>query len=107
MNRATSLASYALTKSSNDPPAEPEVLYDVQKTPNRTLPFPDNTSKQQRINSFTQLDYILSATAVRLKFAASKELPRNREVRGRTGFFDLNFSRRNSSPKLSLRTLGS
>ena len=37
------------------------ILYDVQKTPNRTLPFPDNTSKQQRINSFTQVDYILSA----------------------------------------------
>ena len=37
------------------------VLYDVQKTPNRTLPFPDNTSKQVRINSFTQFDYILSS----------------------------------------------
>jgi hypothetical protein len=37
------------------------VLYDVQKIPNRTLPFPDNTSKQERINSFTQLDYILSS----------------------------------------------
>lgn len=37
------------------------VLFDVQKTPNRTLPFPDNTSKQERINSFTQLDYILSS----------------------------------------------
>ncbi len=37
------------------------VLYDVQKTPNRTLPFPDNTSKQERVNSFTQLDYILSS----------------------------------------------
>ena len=33
----------------------------MQKTPNRTLPFPDNTSKQERINSFTQLDYILSS----------------------------------------------
>lgn len=37
------------------------VLYDVQKTPNRTLPFPDNTSKQERINSFTQLDYFLNS----------------------------------------------
>jgi len=37
------------------------VLYDVQKTPNRTLPFPDNTSKQERVNSFTQFDYILSS----------------------------------------------
>jgi outer membrane receptor for ferrienterochelin and colicin len=37
------------------------VLYDVQKVPNRTLPFPDNTSKQELVNSFTQFDYILSA----------------------------------------------
>ena len=37
------------------------VLYDLQKLPNRTLPFPDNTSKQERVNSFTQFDYILSA----------------------------------------------
>ena len=37
------------------------VLYDVRKTSNRTLPFPDNTSKQERVNSFSQLDYILSA----------------------------------------------
>ena len=37
------------------------VLYDVHKTPNRTLPFPDNTSKQERVNSFTQFDYILSS----------------------------------------------
>jgi len=37
------------------------VLYDVQKMPNRTLPFPDNTSKQERVNSFTQVDYILSS----------------------------------------------
>jgi len=37
------------------------VLYDVQKTPNRTLPFPDNTSKQVRTNSFTQFDYIPSS----------------------------------------------
>jgi hypothetical protein len=37
------------------------VLYDLQKLPNRTLPFPDNTSKQERVNSFTQVDYVLSA----------------------------------------------
>ena len=37
------------------------ILYDVQKIPNRTLPFPDNTSKQERVNSFTQVDYILSS----------------------------------------------
>lgn len=37
------------------------VLYDLQKIPNRTLPFPDNTSKQERVNSFTQIDYMLSA----------------------------------------------
>ena len=37
------------------------VLYDLQKVPNRTLPFPDNTSKRERVNSFTQLDYILSS----------------------------------------------
>ena len=37
------------------------VLFDFRKIPNRTLPFPDNTSKQQRINSFTQFDFILSA----------------------------------------------
>jgi hypothetical protein len=37
------------------------VLFDFRKIPDRTLPFPDNTSKQQRINSFTQFDFILSA----------------------------------------------
>jgi hypothetical protein len=37
------------------------VLYDLQKTPNKTLPFPDNTAKSERVNSFTQIDYILSA----------------------------------------------
>ena len=37
------------------------VLYDLQKTPNKTLPFPDNTSKSERVNSFTQIDYVLSA----------------------------------------------
>ena len=37
------------------------VLYEIRKIPNRTLPFPDNTSKQESVNSFTQLDYILSS----------------------------------------------
>ena len=36
------------------------LLYDIRKTPNRTLPYPYNESKQETINSFTQLDYILS-----------------------------------------------
>ena len=35
--------------------------YDLQKRPDRTLPFPFNESKQESVNSFTQLDYILSA----------------------------------------------
>ncbi|HSQ19629.1 MAG TPA: hypothetical protein VLR92_04565, partial [Blastocatellia bacterium] len=34
--------------------------YELQKRPDRTLPFPFNESKQQSVNSFTQLDYILS-----------------------------------------------
>jgi hypothetical protein len=34
--------------------------YDLQKRPDRTLPFGFNESKQQSVNSFTQLDYILS-----------------------------------------------
>jgi carboxypeptidase family protein len=34
--------------------------YDLQKRPDRTLPFPFNESKQSSVNSFTQLDYILS-----------------------------------------------
>src|SRR6266567_4030324 len=34
--------------------------YDLQKRPDRTLPFPFNESKQHSVNSFTQLDYILS-----------------------------------------------
>lgn len=34
--------------------------YDLQKRPDRTLPFPFNESKQESLNSFTQLDYILS-----------------------------------------------
>jgi len=35
--------------------------YDLQKRPDRTLPFPFNESKQESVNSFTQLDYIFSA----------------------------------------------
>jgi hypothetical protein len=34
--------------------------YILDKTPNRTLPFPLNESKTERVNSFTQLDYIVS-----------------------------------------------
>jgi hypothetical protein len=34
--------------------------YDLQKRPDRTLPFPFNESKTQSVNSFTQLDYLLS-----------------------------------------------
>jgi hypothetical protein len=36
--------------------------YDLQKRPDRTLPFPFNESKKESVNSFTQLDYILSPT---------------------------------------------
>jgi hypothetical protein len=35
--------------------------YDLQKRPDRTLPFPFNESKQESVNSFTQLDYIFSS----------------------------------------------
>lgn len=34
--------------------------YILDKTANRTLPFPRNESKRERVNSFTQLDYIAS-----------------------------------------------
>ncbi len=34
--------------------------YFLDKTPNRTLPFPHNISKHERVNSFTQIDYLLS-----------------------------------------------
>jgi hypothetical protein len=34
--------------------------YDLQKKPDRTLPFPFNESKQESVNSLTQLDYIVS-----------------------------------------------
>ncbi len=36
------------------------VEYDLQKRPVRTLPFPFNETKQESVNSFTQLDYIFS-----------------------------------------------
>ncbi len=34
--------------------------YFLDKTPNRTLAFPFNISKHERVNSFTQIDYVLS-----------------------------------------------
>jgi hypothetical protein len=36
------------------------LLYFLDKSPNRTLPFPFNESKHERVNSFTQIDYIAS-----------------------------------------------
>jgi hypothetical protein len=38
--------------------------YFVEKVPSRTLPFPNNESKTERINSFSQLDYIISQRQV-------------------------------------------
>ena len=38
------------------------VEYDLVKRPVRTLPFPLNETKNESVNSFTQLDYILSPT---------------------------------------------
>ncbi len=38
------------------------VEYDLVKRPVRTLPFPFNETKNESVNSFTQLDYILSPT---------------------------------------------
>ena len=38
------------------------VEYDLVKRPVRTLPFPVNETKNESVNSFTQLDYILSPT---------------------------------------------
>lgn len=35
--------------------------YDLQKRPDRTLPFGSNESKQESINSFTQFDYLFSS----------------------------------------------
>jgi len=40
------------------------LLYDIHKTPNRTLPYPFNESKKESLNSFTQLDYLLSANHI-------------------------------------------
>ena len=36
------------------------VQYDLDKTPERTLPYPYNESKKESVNSFAQLDYIIS-----------------------------------------------
>jgi Carboxypeptidase regulatory-like domain len=36
--------------------------YDLQKRPDRTLPFPFNETKKESVNSFTQIDYIQSST---------------------------------------------
>jgi hypothetical protein len=36
------------------------LLYFLDKSPNRTLPFPFNESKRERVNWFTQFDYIAS-----------------------------------------------
>jgi hypothetical protein len=36
--------------------------YALYKTPVRTLPFPSNISKSESVNSFSQFDYIFSAT---------------------------------------------
>ncbi len=38
--------------------------YFLDKTPNRTLGFPYNISKHERVNSFTQIDYILSTRQI-------------------------------------------
>ncbi|MBI3649599.1 MAG: TonB-dependent receptor [Acidobacteria bacterium] len=38
------------------------IEYDLQKRPVRTLPFPVNETKQESVNSFTQLDYLFSQT---------------------------------------------
>ena len=36
------------------------LLYFLDKSPSRTLPYPRNESKMERFNSFTQIDYIAS-----------------------------------------------
>ena len=38
--------------------------YFMQKDPSRTLPFPHNESKQESVNSFSQLDWIASAKQI-------------------------------------------
>jgi hypothetical protein len=38
------------------------VEYELAKRPVRTLPFPFNETKQESVNSFTQLDYVISPT---------------------------------------------
>lgn len=36
------------------------LLYFLDKSPNRTLPFPYNEAKSERLNSFTQMDWIIN-----------------------------------------------
>jgi hypothetical protein len=36
--------------------------YEIKKTPIKTLPFPDNETRNEGVNSFTQFDYIASNT---------------------------------------------
>ncbi len=40
------------------------IVYYLDKVPNRTLGFPHNESKQESVNSFTQLDYIASSRQI-------------------------------------------
>lgn len=40
------------------------IVYIIDKVPSRTLGFPRNESKQESINSFSQLDYIASARQI-------------------------------------------
>jgi hypothetical protein len=40
------------------------LLYFLDKSPNRTLAYPFNESKRERVNSFTQIDYIASQKQV-------------------------------------------
>lgn len=40
------------------------LLYYIDKEQDRTLPFPFNVSKQERVNSFTQVDYLLSTRQI-------------------------------------------
>jgi hypothetical protein len=40
------------------------LLYFIDKSPNRTLDFPHNESKTQRLNSFTQVDWIMTHSQI-------------------------------------------
>ena len=40
------------------------MVYIIDKVPSRTLGFPNNESKQESINSFSQLDYVASARQI-------------------------------------------